>query len=463
MVDDYDIVILGGGSAGEWIWREVTGRSIAVVEEHRVGGECPFVACMPSKTMLRATHTRGLCRSAGSVGATSSPPCLDDDEAAYAAAVRRRDAVSEGRDDRAHAEELRSTGARLYRGRGRITGRGSLSVESSGGHREEIRWRDLVIVTGSSPVIPPIDGIDQVPIWTSDEALSSPERPRRLAVLGGGPVGCELAQVYSGFGSAVTLIEGSDRLVSKEEPLVSGVLRRALLDDGVDVRTGARLESCRPSAGGAWLELSDGSSLQVDRVLVAAGRRPNLEGIGLEELGIDPDPTGLSVDPSCKVPGVANLWAAGDVTGVAPYTHTANYQSRIVAANLRGERRRADYRAIPRAVYTSPTVAAVGMTESEATSVGLDVVVETMQLGQTARAAADGIETGVLILVADRRAGVIVGASVVGPGADQLIGEATLAVRAAVPVTLLADVVHPFPSYAEAFEPPLRRLVAALS
>lgn len=451
-MEQFDIVVLGGGSGGEWIWQEVTGRRTAVVESHRVGGECPFVACMPSKALLRSAHIRRLCRHAD--------PVHPDD--AFAAAVARRDEVSEGRDDRSGADELESSGAVLYRGRGRIVGPGRLSVEAADGTRREIGWSDLVIATGSRPVVPPIDGLDRVPTWTSDEALSSAERPARLAVLGGGPVGCELAQAYAGFDVAVTLIEGSDRLLSREEPAVSGLLRDALLAEGVDVRTGTSLERCRPVAGAASLALSDGSHVEADRVLIATGRKPDLDGIGLESLGIEAGPAGLDVDRSCRVRGAEHVWAAGDVTGVAPFTHTANYQSRVVAANLRGENREADYRAIPRAVFTRPTVAAVGMTEADARAAGRDVRVETMRFDQTARAATDGDGAGLLVLVADMAAGVLVGVSAIGPGADELIGEATVAIRAGVPLPVLADVVHAFPTYAEAFEPPLRRLTAAL-
>lgn len=462
-MDRYDIVVLGGGSGAEWIWQEVDGRSIAVVEGHRVGGECPFVACVPSKALLRAAHVRGLVGRAADLGAAGSRLDLGDPAAAYDSAVQRRDRVSEGRDDTANAEELRASGAVLYRGRGRITGPGRLQVETDAGDPAEIGWQDLVVATGSRPSVPPIDGLDRVPTWTSDEALSSSELPGRLAVVGGGPVGCELAQIYAGFGVTVTLVENDDRLVSREEPAVSAILRKALEDDGVDVRTGTGLESCWPDGAAAALSLTDGSTLVADRVLVATGRRPNVDGIGLESLGISPGRSGLEVDDRCRVAGAANVWAAGDVTGVAPFTHTANYQSRIVAANLRGEARRADYRAIPRAVYTEPAVAAVGLTEADARDRGLDVVVASMDISGTARAATDGVGSGRLMLVADRAAGVLVGASAVGPGADEYIGEAILAVRAGVPLEVLADVVHPFPSLAEAYEPPLRELAGSMA
>lgn len=461
-MDIYDIVVLGGGSGGEWIWQEVPDRRIAVVEAGRVGGECPFVACVPSKAMLRSAHVRRLAGRAEQLGAAAGPLPAGDPAAAYQRAAARRDEASDHRDDSGNVEDLRRSGAVLYRGRGRISGPGRLTVSGAGG-TVVIGWRDLVISTGSRPVMPPVDGLDQVPTWTSDEALSSPDRPGRLAVLGGGPVGCELAQIYADFDVAVTLIESSDRLLAKEEPAASRTIAEALTGDGVDVRTGVRLESCRAVPGGAELRMSGGDRIVVDRVLVAAGRRPNVEDIGLETIGVEPGRQGIEVDDRCRVIGAPRVWAAGDVTGVAPYTHTANYQSRTVAAGLRGEESRADYRAIPRAVYTSPAVAAVGLTEADARDRGVDVVVETMAVGETARAATDGTGPGGLILVADRRRQVLVGVTAVGPGADEMIGEAILAVRAEVPIGVLADTVHPFPTHSEAYEPPLRRLAALLS
>lgn len=454
----FDVVVLGAGSAGEWIWSQLPGRSVAVIEAARVGGDCPFVACVPSKALLRSAQVRRLIASAHQLGATSSPVILDDPADAFGAALLRRDQISEGRDDSGNAANLVSSGAVLYRGRGRINGPGRLVVVDSGGVEEEIGYTDLVIGTGSSAIRPPIPGLDHVPTWSSDEALSSYELPGSMAVLGGGAVGCELAQVYSTFGTRVTLIEMAGNLLPKEEPLIGSALAEVLSGYGVEVHTGVRLLRVEPSGSGAKLFLEDGVQVEVDRVLVATGRRPNVEGIGLETLGITPNPTGLLTDAGGRVLGVDHVWAAGDVTGTAPFTHTANYQARIVITNLRGKEASGDYRAIPRGVYTDPPVAAVGLTAEAARASGIDVKTASMRLSETGRAGTDGSDVGLLYLVADAANNILIGASAIGPGVEEMIGEATLAIRARIPLEVWADVVHAFPTYAEAYEPPLREL-----
>jgi dihydrolipoamide dehydrogenase len=384
---------------------------------------------------------------------------MDGDGAAFAAAVARRDRISHGGDDSGKAASLEARGVTLVRGRGQVRASGDVVVDGD----DEYGYRDLVVSTGSSARWPPVEGLAEVPTWTSDQALLSAERPNSLAVLGGGPVGCELSQVYARFGVKVILIDDADRLVPKEEPGVTELLARVLRADGVDVRLGAWVERAALVDGRARLSFSDGSSeVTADRVLVATGRRPNVQDIGLEHLGIEPDDDGLEVGPDCRVRGHDHVWAAGDVTGIAPFTHTANYQARIVIANLLGRPARADYRAIPRAVYTDPPMASVGMGEADAIERGIEVVTATRDVSETARAAADGDDLGRLVLTADRRRGVLVGAAAIGPHADEWIAEATLAVRAEIPIALLAEVVHPFPTFSEAMEPPLRELAARL-
>ncbi|MCU1674408.1 MAG: pyridine nucleotide-disulfide oxidoreductase dimerization region [Frankiales bacterium] len=457
-MESFDVVVLGAGSAGERIARAVAeaGRSVALVEQLRVGGECPYVACMPSKAMLRSAEARADTRQLTDLGGASTPAALDDDALAFRSAAQRRDDISVHRDDAEAAQGLQGAGVTLVRGRGRVARDGVLEVDG-----RELRWRDLVVGTGSTPVRPPVDGLEDVPTWTSDEALSAQDRPESLLVMGGGAVGCELAQVHARFGVAVTLVESGPRLAGTEEPSIADLLADALRASGVDVRLGVSVERCVNGGTGAVVHLSDGSTVEAARVLVATGRKPTTGGLGLDVLGIEPNDQGaLEVDDHCRVRGQQHVWAAGDVTGIAPYTHTANYQARIVAANLLGGERTADYRAIPRAIYTSPAVASVGMPEEQAREQGIDAVTATMDVAEVARAATEGAGGGRLVLTADRRRGVLIGAAVIGPRADEWLSEATVAIRGEVPLSVLQDVVHAFPTFGEAYEPPLRELAA---
>ena len=461
-MESFDVVVLGAGSAGESIAKGLAeaGRSVALVEGLRVGGECPYVACIPSKAMLRSAEARADAARLADLGGGVTAPTLDDPSLAYAAAAARRDDISEQRDDSEAAKGAEDAGVTLIRARGTIVRPGVVDAQG-----RELRYTDLVLATGSSPVVPDVEGLDQVPTWTSDEALSSKDRPATLLVLGGGAVGCELAQVHVRFGVTVTLVEPGPQLAGREEPSIAELLAGALREDGVDVRLGVEVERFELAADGrARGHLSDGTMVEAERVLLATGRKPSTDDIGLEAIGIETDGSGaVETDPSCRVKGQDHVWGAGDVTGIAPYTHTANYQARIVTANLLGGDKKADYRAIPRAVYTSPAVASVGMAEKQAREQGIDAVTAVMDVGETARSATEGAGGGRLVLTADRGRGVLIGAAAIGPRADEWLSEATLAIRAEVPLAVLADVVHAFPTFAEAFEPPLRELAGEVS
>lgn len=457
MTGHYDVILLGGGSAAEVVGPAVAkgGLSVALVEQHLVGGECPYLACMPSKALLAgATARRGARNLAAEHGATVDPR-LDDDAAAWREAIAHRDRIAAHLDDSGTAGRLEQEGVTIVRGHGRVTGPGAMTVDGPDG-AVELTFTDLVLDTGSDAVMPPIEGLDTVPTWTSDQALTSPDLPSSLLVMGGGPIGCELSQVYASYGVRVVLVEAADRLLSREPAFVGERLADVLRAEGVDVRTGVTVERVAQDGDGAAVTLSDGEQVRTDRVLVCVGRTPSVATSGLETLGLGTEDA-LEVDDHGRVQGVEHVWAAGDVTGVAPFTHMANYQGRVVAANLLGGDRAVDTRAIPRGVYTEPPVLCVGLTPEQATEQGLTVRAQGLDVSDTARAYAAGGE-GRVELYADTEAGVLVGAAAIGPQADAWMAEMVLAIRARVPLAVLADTVHAFPTYGEVLEPPLRAL-----
>jgi pyruvate/2-oxoglutarate dehydrogenase complex dihydrolipoamide dehydrogenase (E3) component len=451
----FDVMVVGAGTAGESIANGLAaaGRQVALVEANRVGGECPYVACVPSKAMLRSAEVRRLARRAPDLGASSFALTLDDDQLGFAAAVARRDELSHRGDDSEAARAVTEHGVVLLRGRGVITGPGHLAVDGN-----EHIWSELVIATGSIPSWPSIDGLDEALSWTSDQALTSPERPRSVLILGGGPVGCELAQIYARFGAYVALAEPGGYLLAHEEPTIAGVLADVLGADGVDIRFGVRVHAIRGVAGGAEVAFDDGSTVVVERIIVATGRHPNTDGLGVERLGIELANKGLTTNPDGRVVGQNNVWAAGDVTAIAPYTHLANYQARIITANLLGGSAVGDFRAVPRVVYTDPPVAAVGLTSERAGLIGMDMQTASIELGTTVRSVTDASPVGRLVLVSDRANAVLVGAAGIGGHCDEWLGELTLAIRAEIPLKILADVIHAFPTFSEVLESPLREL-----
>jgi dihydrolipoamide dehydrogenase len=650
------------------------GRSVALIEAGLVGGESPYLACLPSKSML-ASARRG---------------------ETWEHAVARRNEVTGHLDDSMFAARLADAGVQLIRGTGQVTEPGSIEVtpisRSRRGQVEKtvLGYADLVIATGSEPLAPPVEGLPDVPTWTSAEALSSQDLPRHLIVMGAGPAGCELTQVYAAFGSQVTLIEAEPQVLPDEAPFTGEILSNALRRRGADLRLGSPVVKAAPMDKGLALILADGTSLEGDRILLATGRRPRLAGLGLDKLGITPSPAGaLPVDTTCRVqtangqptsatgqptaaataqptaaataqptaaatsaaasaalpvavptqptaapgqPGVASgqpatagqpttgtgqpvaapgqpavvagqattaagqpaavpgqptavpgqptavpgqptavpgqptaapgqattasdqpvatgqpagvpgqptavpgqptaatgqpisapgqpaestaqpsaaaattaqpaaataqpaaaaaqptaaqpaaaatpqaaaagrpmtgsgrVWAAGDVTGIAPYTHTARYQASVVIANILGEHRVADYRAIPRCVYTTPSVCCVGVSPGQAAAAGIQLRTVGHDLAETARAAVEDDDRGRIELYADMTRGdVLVGAAAVGRSAEEWMGELALAIRAGIPLKTLADVVHAFPTYGEAIERSLRELAVGV-
>ena len=431
----FDVVVLGGGTAGVHVATELVrgGKSVALVEAGLIGGESPYLADLPSNSLM-------LSASRGE---------------AWEDAVARRNEVTGSLDDSGAALRLASAGVTVIRGTGRITGPGQVEVAlapDAESHRTgtdtSLAYTDLVIATGCEPVAPPIEGLSDIPTWTTAEGLCSPDLPRRLVVLGGGPAGCELAQIYAAFGSQVTLIEADPGLLPGEAAFAGEVLAVALRRSGVEIFLGSPATKAERTPDGLTLALEDGTRIDADRLLLATGRRPRLGGLGLEALGLTVAPgQALPTDVSCRVSG--SVWAAGDVTGIT-HTHAGRYQAGVVAANICGQPREADYSAIPRCVYTSPSVYAVG----EPARPGFAVARVSLSKVTRGWLRPDDLG-GVELYAAD---GVLAGAVAVGPDAAAWMAEVTLAIRAKIPVPVLADVVHAFPTYGEALQTAFREL-----
>jgi pyruvate/2-oxoglutarate dehydrogenase complex dihydrolipoamide dehydrogenase (E3) component len=431
----FDVVVLGGGTAGVHVATEVArdGKSVALVEAGLIGGESPYLACVPSNSLL-------LSASQG---------------VAWEDAVARRNEVTGGLDDSGPALRLAEAGITVIRGTGRVTGPGTVQVAlapDGESHREDgtttLTYTDLVVATGCEPVAPPIEGLSDIPAWTTAEGLCSPDLPRRLIVLGGGSAGCELAQIFAAFGSQVTLIEAESGLLPGEAAFAGEILTAALRRAGVEIFLGSPATKAERTPDGLTLALQDGTRIDADRLLLATGRRPRLTGLGLDALGITVAPgQALPTTTRCQV--IDGVWAAGDVTG-STHTHASRYQAGVVAANLVGQPREADYSAIPRCVFTAPSVYAVG----EPARAGLSTARVSLSDTTRGRLALDDLGR-VELYAAD---GVLAGAVAVGPDAATWMAEVTLAIRAKIPVTVLADVVHAFPTYGEALQAGFREL-----
>ena len=448
MTEHVDVAILGAGPGGEHAANALhaAGRRVALVERELIGGECSNWACIPTKTLLRPAEVRGeSLRAPGVHEAALNWPDLD----AY------RDYMTSAGDDSARVSGYEQMGMLVVKGEGRIAGPGVLEV----GERR-IEAAQILVSTGSDPVIPPIEGLEAAGYWTNREATALHEIPESVVVLGGGPVGVELAQFLRRFGAAVTIVEGSDRLLAREEPRVSQLLAETLERDGIDVRTGVRAERVTPRDGVRVVGLSDGGEVAGEQLLLAVGRRARGRDIGLETLGVAPTDSGaVPIDEHCRVS--ENVWACGDCTGTALFTHVAKYQARIAMADMAGAPRIADYRAIPRVVFTDPELAAVGLTEAAAREQGYDVLTAHLDLpsGGVARSYTyEKDPRGEMGLVLDRGERVLLGAWAVAPQAGEWIHEAVLAIRARVPYDVLIDTVPQFPSFSEGYLLALQQL-----
>jgi dihydrolipoamide dehydrogenase len=446
MPDRFDAIVLGAGPGGEVALDRLRlgGLRVAVVERELIGGECAYWACVPSKTLLRPPEVRDEAARAAGVGT----PDLDlADTLAY------RDFMVRNLDDARQVAGYEEGGVTVVKAEGRLAGPGR--VEAGG---EVLEADHVIVATGSDAVIPPIQGLADIDVWTNREVTGLKEIPGRAVVIGGGPVGLESAQFLARFGCAVTVVEGSRTVLARETAEVGERLGELLGDEGITLRTGVHVSAVRRDGGATAVEIDDDTSVTADVVIVATGRRPRVHDIGLETVGIEPARGGLEVDDRCRV--AEGLWAVGDVTGVALFTHVAKYQGRVVADNILGKPRTATYGGVPRVVFTDPEVAAVGLSAEAAREQGMDVATVTLNIPETiARPwTYERDPRGWLGIVADRRRRVLVGAWAVAPLAGEWIHTAALAVRAEVPIDVLLDGIAQFPTYSESYLYALERL-----
>ena len=442
------VVVIGAGSAGEHFvgaLRRLDGDAeIVVVERALAGGECSYYACLPTKTLLRPVELVAAARLApGAAEALTGE--VDIERVQW-----WRDQVTDRRDDSWHASWLGDQGAELVRGEARVSRRGVVSV---GGR--ELRYDHLVIATGSSPAVPPVDGLDEVDYWTNRDAVWASRVPESLLVLGGGAVGVELAQFFSRVGSEVTLVEYHDRILARLDPDAGTLLRARFEEEGIRVLVEAHAARAERGGKGVRLRLESGDVLEAERLVVATGRRPNVQELGLEPLGVEITERGIGVDDRLRA--AEGVWAIGDAAGVGLLTHLGKYQARVAAANIAGKDARADYRAIPAAVFTDPQVASVGTMEGDAVATArYDITGGRLSTYERPR------RPGFVKVAADASRRTLVGAIAVGPEAGEWLGQLTLAVRAPVPRDVLLDTIQPYPTFSEAIFNALRELESML-
>ncbi len=447
---EVDLVVIGTGPGGEALATGAAkaGLEVVAVDKHLVGGECPYYGCIPTKMMVRGSDVVAEVRRAGAVAgeATIAPTWS-------VVAQRVDEQATAGWDDTVAVDRLRDAGATVHHGVGRLAGPGRVTVETAEGETVTYTARRGVVVNpGTRPAVPPVEGLADTPYWTNRDAVRVTDLPASLVVLGGGPIGCELAQVFSRFGVRVTVVEHADRLAAVDEPEASALLAEVFAHEGIRVLTGVGLQRAAYADGAFTLGLDTGEELVADKLLVATGRVPNLDDLGLETVGLDPTARTIAVDEHLRAG--ERLWAIGDVTGHGAFTHVSMYQSAVALRDVLGQDGApAQYHAVPHVTFTDPEIGGVGLTERQARDAGLRVRVGLTRLEESSRGFTHGAGGhGLIKVVEDADRGVLVGASAVGPAGGEILGFLAVAVHAEVPVQTLKTMIFAYPTFHRAIE-----------